>query len=247
MDETQAAQLIVALPAYNEEGSIELLLDSLCTVLGKLPVLSRIIVVDDGSTDATAARVLAFRGCPVSLVEHDRNRGLHEAVRTGMLEGLRAARPDGVIVTMDADNTHHPDLIPRMLEEISRGADLVIASRFAPGGRMMGASFMRRVYSYGARAILSLRFPAPGVRDYTCGYRAYRAAILQRAFDRWGDEFIRFPGFSCMLDILVRLRSLGARIAEVPLVLRYDRKVGPSKMRVFRTIANTLRVAALRE
>ena len=75
----------------------------------------------------------------------------------------------------------------------------------------------------------------------------YRMSLLRRAFERWGDEFVNVPGFSCMLDILLRLRTLGARAVEVPLVLRYDLKVSPSKLRVLRTVRNTLGLVAGRD
>jgi dolichol-phosphate mannosyltransferase len=236
-------QLFVVLPAYNEEGAIEPLLDKVLAMVLSEERRSWIIVVDDGSTDGTAAAVSRYSARGVSLVQHPQNKGLHEAVRTGILYALEHAGPQDALVTLDSDNTHHPDLIPAMLEELERGADVVIASRFAPGGRMVGAPLIRHVYSFGAGLLLRLRFPIAGVRDYTCGYRAYRASILKQAFDRWGDEFINVPGFSCMLDILLRLRSLGARIVEVPLVLRYDLKVSPSKLRVLRTIGNTIKLA----
>jgi dolichol-phosphate mannosyltransferase len=240
-----STRVFVVLPAYNEEGAIGLLLDKVLAMVVSDVRPATIIVVDDGSTDGTAAAVSRYREDGVTLVRHEQNKGLHEAVRTGMLYALDQAGPHDVVVTLDSDNTHHPDLIPAMLAQIERGADVVIASRFAPGGRMVGAPFIRHVYSFAAGVMLRFRFPIDGVRDYTCGYRAYRAGTLQQAFARWGDEFINVPGFSCMLDILLRLRTLGARMVEVPLVLRYDLKVSPSKLRVLRTIANTLRLVAM--
>ena len=245
-DSSQSVHLTVVLPAYNEEDSIAALLDNVVETLKEIPQSSRIIVVDDGSTDRTAQIVRSYANRGVELVPHEQNRGLHEAVRTGMLCALRDTSADGVVVVMDADNTHHPELIPRMIEEIRKGADVVIASRFAPGGKMVGAPAIRHLYSMGARLLLQLRFPSSGVRDFTCGYRAYRAGILDQAFARWGNEFISMQGFACMLDILLRLHSLGARIVEVPLVLRYDLKVSTSKLRVFRTIKNTLSLAFTR-
>jgi dolichol-phosphate mannosyltransferase len=238
----QAPKVRLVLPAYNEEASLFLLLESAGYVLAGMPDGGSVYVVDDGSTDSTADIVLTFAGQGVELISHERNRGLHQAVRTGFVEALKDMEPDGVIVAMDADNTHHPSLIPHMLERIAAGADVVIASRFAPGGKMIGAPLVRRLYSLGARTLLSLRFPSCGARDFTCGYRAYRVATLRKAFDRWGDDFINVPGFACMLDILLRLHTLGARIEEVPLVLRYDLKESPSKLRVLRTIRNTLKL-----
>jgi len=89
-------------------------------------------------------------------------------------------------------------------------------------------------------------FPTPNVRDFTCGFRAYRAGILKHAFDRYGELFVAESGFSCMVDILLKLRGLGAIMTEVPMVLRYDLKYGVSKMLVMRTIRDTLRLLVSR-
>jgi dolichol-phosphate mannosyltransferase len=230
----------VVLPAFNEAASIGVLLDRLNGALSGLPYTTRVLVVDDGSTDGTAEIVRPFADRGVELIAHAKNQGLHAAVRTGMLAALGNSGENDVIVVMDADNTHDPALIPIMVSGIAAGADLVIASRFAPGGRMIGAPAVRRLYSLGARLLLTLRFPTSGVRDFTCGYRAYRAGLLKRAFERYGDQFISVSGFACMLDILLRLHGLGARIKEVPLVLRYDFKESQSKLRVLPTIRNTI-------
>jgi len=84
------------------------------------------------------------------------------------------------------------------------------------------------------------------VRDFTSGYRAYRAGVVRQAFETYGGEFVAESGFSCMVDILLKLRRLGAIITEVPLVLRYDMKYGVSKMLVIRTIRDTLALLASR-
>ena len=80
----------------------------------------------------------------------------------------------------------------------------------------------------------------PGVRDYTCGYRAYRAGVLRVAFERYQDQFIRQTGFGCMAEILLRVNAVSPIIHEVPLILRYDLKESASKMRVGRTVRETL-------
>jgi dolichol-phosphate mannosyltransferase len=229
--------ITVVLPAYNEEQAIVPLLDALRHTLQDQ---ARVVVVDDGSTDRTAERVRAYPWSGVELVSHERNMGLSQAIRTGLTHALQMANGGEVIVTMDTDNTHPPALIPRMAALISKGYDMVIASRYAPGGRSVGLAPTRRAFSYGASLIFRLFFPTPEVRDYTCGYRAYRKSVLRQGFDRWGDDFIAETGFTCTVEILLNLREMGVRMTEVPLVLRYDRKRGDSKMKVWRTIRQTL-------
>jgi len=141
---------------------------------------------------------------------------------------------------MDADNTHTPGLIGSMVRLIEEGSDVVIASRYQPGAQVWGVPFHRRRLSDGARLLFRLVFPIRGVRDYTCGYRAYRASLLKRAFDTLGDQFVSEQGFQCMVDILLKLRRMNAVFREVPMILRYDLKGGVSKMRVGRTIFRTL-------
>ena len=87
-------------------------------------------------------------------------------------------------------------------------------------------------------------FPVRGVKDYTCGYRAYRMELIQKAFSLYGENFINQNGFECMVDILIKLRKMEAIFREVPLVLRYDLKEGVSKMRVVKTISRSLMLIA---
>jgi dolichol-phosphate mannosyltransferase len=197
--------------------------------------------VDDGSRDATAAvaREAAAR-LPVIIVPHSVNQGLAAAIRTGLTTAVAEAGPNDVIVAMDCDNTHPPRLILRMLDRIEDGYDIVIASRFQPGARVIGVPWTRQLYSVGARWLFQLLFPIRGVRDYTCGFRAYRTEALRAAIAKYGDGLISETGFSCMADLLLKLRTLPLEMTEVPLELHYDRRGGGSKMRVLRTIRQTL-------
>ena len=199
------------------------------------------IVVDDGSRDATA--LVASKATfvmPIELVEHRVNRGLAAALRTGLTAALDRCGPDDVIVTMDADNTHPPQLIPGMMAKIAQGFDVVIASRFQPGAKVHGVPRSRQLYSVGARFLFQAMFPIRGVRDYTCGYRAYRATALRQAVQMYGDQLISETGFSCMADLLLKLQRLPLRMAEVPLELHYERRGTGSKMHVARTIRETM-------
>ena len=238
---TAAQKVFVVLPAYNEQDSLPPLLDAVRDALEPAGIPYSVIVVDDGSCDATAlAASQASFHMPVELVEHGVNRGLAAAIRTGLTAAVARSGPNDVIVTMDADNTHPPRLIPGMLERLRDGNDVVIASRFQPGAVVHGVPQSRLLYSIGARWMFQLLLPIRGVRDYTCGYRAYRADTLRQALDVYGDQLITETGFSCMADLLLKLRRLPLRMAEVPLELHYDRSGSGSKMRVLRTIRQTL-------
>jgi dolichol-phosphate mannosyltransferase len=141
-------------------------------------------------------------------------------------------QPDDVIVRMDCDNTHEPEVIGRMLAKLDQGFDVVVASRFLPGGGQLGVSRYRAFISYCANLFMRAFFPIGGLREYSCGFRAYRAAIIQRALAQFGNNFIQLKGlgFTCTLEKLIKLKLLGARFAEVPFVLRYDQKQSSSKM-----------------
>ena len=238
--------IIVVLPAYNEEEALPPLLDAIAAVREiKLPDL-RVIVVDDGSADRTAevVRERAERYPWLRLVQHERNQGLSQAIQTGFRAALEEAGPEDVIVTLDADNTQPPETIPTLVERIVAGHDVVIASRFRPGARVYGVPFMRRLYSRVMSLLFRLAFPIRGVRDYSCGFRAYRAEVLRRAHEHYGEAFITEEGFACMVEILFQLSHLeGVRFGEVPFVLHYDLKPTATKMKVLRTIFETLRLA----
>jgi dolichol-phosphate mannosyltransferase len=231
----------VVLPAFNEAANIGSVLKSLERAAGESGLPLHVIVVDDGSGDATGDVVRAHSGpLPATLIEHPLNLGLGAAIRSGLLGAVDASMGDDVIVTMDADDTHTPAAIALMLGQIDAGMDVIVASRYRMGSQVIGVPAFRRFLSFAGSLLFRLVFPIPGVRDFTCGYRAYRASVLKAAVNRYRQEFINEEGFQCMVDILLKLRKMDLRFSEVPLVLRYDLKGGKSKMRVGRTIFRTL-------
>ncbi|HBE90434.1 MAG TPA: dolichol-phosphate mannosyltransferase [Candidatus Andersenbacteria bacterium] len=235
-------KIFIILPAYNEERSLEGLLHD----LGNKEIIKgtpfEIVVVDDGSSDRTPLVAEKAAKCsPLVLIQHKRNLGLAAALRTGLFAVLKLADGQDLIVTMDADNTHPPKLVPQMVQRISEGYDVVIASRFRKGAVLSGVPWTRKVYSQCARGLFGLLLPIEGVRDYSCGYRVYRASVLQRGVREYGKNLITETGYSCMADLLLKLAKLpGVRMSEVPLELHYEQRGKNSKMRVGRTICQTL-------
>ncbi|TWU57717.1 Undecaprenyl-phosphate mannosyltransferase [Rubripirellula reticaptiva] len=236
-------KVFMALPAYNEEEALPELLERIGEAFADSGLPYEVVIVDDGSKDDTAkiASQMSFQ-MPIHLVKHEVNSGLGVTIRDGLREAVDRAGERDIIITMDADNTHPPGLINRMVSMINEGCDVVIASRFQPGARVIGVPFERHILSIGARVLFTTLFPTRGVRDYTSGYRAYRASVIRQAFAEHGDNFVGEKGFSCMADILLKLRSQGVMFGEAPLRLRYDQKGGDSKMQVFKTIWLTLKL-----
>lgn len=231
----------VILPAFNEADNLPPLLEGISQALSRALYGYGVIVVDDGSRDRTREVALRYTSMlPLSLATHDTNMGLARTMQTGIRAALDRAERDDIVVTLDADNTHPPELIPDMVAAIGQGSDVVIASRYAPGGTEEGVPVMRRVLSLGIGVLLRVRFGLKGVRDYSCGYRAYRVSLLRRAAERYGPALIESRGFTVMAELLVKLRPFAPRIVEVPLHLRYDRKRGPSKLRVLHTVTEYL-------
>ena len=229
--------IILILPAYNEEEAIRPLLTAIAETRVKILPNLTTLVVDDGSRDNTAQVVRDFDKNWARLIQHPRNMGLAQAMRTGLATALEAVPAEGLIASMDADNSHQPHELKFMLDKLNTGLDVVIASRFQPGAKMEGIPPHRQLFSWGVSTLFQTFTPIPGVRDFSCGYRLYRASALRRAADRWGDGLITEQGFACMTEILLKLSLLpGLHFGETPIDLRYDRKPGPTKMKVWQNI-----------
>jgi dolichol-phosphate mannosyltransferase len=242
-DQKKGRKVYIVLPCYNEESRLGKLLDRIDEAMADASLLYQIIIIDDGSTDKTASIVNDYvNRIPITLKHHEVNQGLGATIRDGLMAAAAAANLRDIIVTMDADDTHTPGLVLRMVRMIGEGHDVVIASRYRSGSRTIGVQLYRRLLSYGGSLLLRLFFPIRGVKDYTCGYRAYRAAVLQEAIQQFGKNFLDQEGFHCMVDILLKLYRMNLVFGEVPMVLRYDLKQGESKMNVRRTIVNTLQL-----
>ena len=208
----------------------------------------RVVVLDDGSSDRTWEIIKDLsRGYPLTFMRHEKNLGLGQTMVDGLEYCARTALPQDLIVTLDCDDTHEPKYIPSAVDKIKEGNDVVILSRYQKGGGEHGLSFVKSILSRGAGLFLKLFFPIRGVREYSCGYRVFRAAALKRAFEHFGTKFVRLAdqGFVVTPEILIKMRMLGCRIAEVPFVLEYGQKPGASKNRPWKTIVGYFRLVML--
>ena len=243
--------IFVIFPAYNEEKVIRPTLAALVEAMRGRGLAYRAVLVDDGSTDRTIAEAEAAVGdsggaLPLTVLRHEQNRGLGAGLRTGIYWCLDHAGDADVIVTLDADNTHPPALIPALTGKLDEGYDLAIASRYRAGAEVHGVPGYRRALSDVGRLVFQALYPIPGVRDYTCCFRAFRVPLLRRARLAYGEALCTARGFEAVMDLLLRLGPLGVKTAEIGFVLDYGERVGQSKMKVLRTIRSTLGLLARR-
>ncbi|MDO8886359.1 glycosyltransferase [Candidatus Oleimmundimicrobium sp.] len=231
--------IYIVIPAYDEEKNIGQLLKQIDDVLkGKYLA----IVVDDGSTDKTGEIVEEMASkYPIRCLHNMSNQGLGITLRNGLREAVNLSLKGDVIITMDGDATHDPNYIPSMVEGIN-GADVIIASRFLPGAGERGLSNLRKILSRGAGSLLRCAFTIKDLRDYTSGYRAFKAELIEKAFRDYNEKFITEKGFSATPEILIKLRQLDAKFKEVPFILKYDAKKGTSKINIPITIVRYLKM-----
>jgi dolichol-phosphate mannosyltransferase len=242
--------IYVVVPVYNEESVIRATLLAIWRgMVGAGPY--RTVMVDDGSSDRSveeAERAARETGglLPLTVLRHPTNQGLGGGLRTGITWCLRTAADDDVLVTLDADNTQPPAVIPVLVAKVQLGYDVAIASRYRSDSIVIGVPGYRRAVSALGRLVFQVMFPISGVRDYTSCFRAYRVGLLRQAWAVYGDDLFRARGFEAVMDLLLRLRTLRPRAIESGFVLNYSGRVGQSKMKVMRTIGTTLRLLARR-
>ena len=210
---------LVVVPTYNELESLPILIEA---VLKTSPGV-HILVVDDNSPDGTGklADKLAEANSRVNVLHRTEKNGLGPAYLAGFDWGLR--RGYGYLVEMDADGSHRPTDLTKLLAAKER-ADLVIGSRWIPGGKVENWPLSRRLISKTGNIYANLMLGA-GIRDITAGFRVYRAELL-RSLDL---KQISAQGYSFQIEMAWRSRQAGAVVLEVPITF-VERVHGSSKM-----------------
>lgn len=226
--------IYILLPAYNEEESLDYLLPKIDSAFkNDMKLDYHIIVCNDGSKDKTAQKLQEYASkLPMTIITHKINRGLGETSRDLFEKAAEISNDDDILIRMDCDDTHEPEFIPGLLKKIDEGCDVVIASRFVEGGGQEGLDSYRATISRLANIFMKIFFPIGGLKEYSSGFRAYRATTIKHAINTFGNNFIQLKGlgFTVTLEKVVKLKIIGAKFGEAPFVLRYQQKRSDSKM-----------------
>jgi dolichol-phosphate mannosyltransferase len=212
-------RVLVVIPTYNEAENIRLIAER---VRGAVPSAD-ILVADDNSPDGTGAIAdeLAATDDQVHVLHRSGKQGLGAAYVAGF--GWARERGYDAVVEMDADGSHAPEELPRLLDAL-RDADAVLGSRWVPGGTVLNWPAHRLVISRGGNLYTRLALGMP-LRDATGGYRAYRAPLL----DKIDVESVASQGYCFQVDLAWRAYRQGFRVVEVPITFA-ERERGASKM-----------------
>jgi dolichol-phosphate mannosyltransferase len=214
------ARTLVIVPTYNER---DLVATVAAEFLAPLPA-SDLLFVDDNSPDGTGRLIDELRAADPRV--HVLHRAGKLGLGTAYLEGFAwaLARDYDTVVEMDADFSHHPRYLPELVERARGGVDVVVGSRYVPGGGTInwgvGRQLISRFGGLYARSVLGM-----GVRDMTSGFVCYRRDALERL----DLPAVHSNGYSFQIEMKYRAHRAGLRIEEIPIVFE-DRRVGQSKM-----------------
>jgi dolichol-phosphate mannosyltransferase len=212
-------RVVVIMPTYNELDNIE---NTAGRVRQAVPEAD-LLVVDDNSPDGTgeAADKLAAGDSHIHVLHRAGKAGLGAAYIAGFRRALEQGY--GAVVEMDADGSHRPEELPKLLDALA-DADLVLGSRWVPGGTVLNWAKSREILSRGANIYSRLMLGIP-LKDATGGYRAYRAATLRRI----GLDDVESQGYCFQIDLALRTLRAGLKVVEVPITF-VERIHGSSKM-----------------
>jgi dolichol-phosphate mannosyltransferase len=211
----------VCLPTYNERENLPRMIEALRGVLRER---DRVLVIDDNSPDGTGAIAdgLAAEHPFVDVLHRQEKEGLGRAY----IAGFHRALADGaeLVLEMDCDFSHDPADVPRLIEAAEEGADLVLGSRYVPGGSTRNWGLARRLISRGGSVYTTL-FLQMGVKDPTGGFKCFRRPVLERL----DLDAITPRGYAFQIEMTYRAKQAGFTVVEIPITF-VDREVGESKM-----------------
>ncbi len=213
-------KVLIVIPTYNERENVERIIEEIFKFLPS----ANILIVDDNSPDGTAEIVkeIMKKDKRVNLILKEKKEGLGKAYKTGFKWGIE--KNYDIIIQMDADFSHSPEVLPEFIKEIEKGYDLIIGSRYLNGVSVVNWPIKRLLLSYFANVYARILTGVP-VRDLTGGFKVWKREVLENL--PW--EKIDAEGYGFQIETTFYAKKLGYRIKEYPIIF-IERRVGISKM-----------------
>jgi len=234
--------IFLILPAYNEKKNLIRMFKKINNSK-KLSKNITVILIDDCSNDKTEELKKTKNKFKLIYLRHSLNMGLSHALKSGFKNIENKLLHKDLIITMDSDNTHPIELIPKMILKMRKDkSDLMIASRFIKKSKIKGLNSFRKILSEFAKILFKFFFPYKNLSEYTCNFRIYRAFLIKKLTKQ--KNFFENEDFNIAAKILVFfIKNVhGIKINEYPLTLNYQLKIGSSKMKVLKNIFLTLKL-----
>jgi dolichol-phosphate mannosyltransferase len=236
-------RLHIIVPVLNEAANVPRLMHSFRAIASELggDYDIRFVMVDDGSTDGTAAAAQAAAGgLAFETLTHPTNRGPGRAFGTAFAHLAPTLQPTDWIATIEGDNTSRLELLPQMLTRSREGFDIVLASPYLYGGGISNTSVWRLLLSHVANLLVKETLGLRGIVTMSSFYRLYRGEMVLRLQGCYGPEIVERRGFECMVELLMKLVFLKASISEIAMPLDWRWRAGKSKMKIIPTVIGYL-------
>lgn len=244
-------RLFILIPVLNEAGNLPRLIGDLRTLAADLQdrFAVQVLLVDDGSQDQTAE--LAYdaakqAGIPLTVLRHEVNQGPGKAFATGFCHLAQVFQEEDLVLTMEGDNTSRLELVKQMLVRLNEGFDVIFASPYMYGGRIVNTSAYRIFLSSVANLFIKELLGIHGILTVSSFFRLYRTSALKKLQAVYGPEIVERRGFECMVEMTMKMVHLQMTISEVPMILDTLARVGKSRMKVLRTIRGYLQLWSLK-
>ncbi len=238
-------KFFIVIPVLNEAGNIPRLtggLKGLSTELqDRFDV--QVILIDDGSRDRTselAKQSAEDAGIQLSVLRHETNQGPGKAFATGFCFLATSMQDGDLVLTMEGDNTSRFELVNQMLVRMAEGYDVIFASPYAYGGKIINTSAYRIFLSNMANLFIKELLGIHGLLTVSSFFRLYRAPALKKLQAAYRPEIVERSGFECMVEMTMKMINLQITISEVPMLLDTHARVGKSRMKILRTIRGYL-------
>ena len=235
--------IYILVPVFNEEENISPLVSNIDFTLRKIGEEYRLVFINDGSTDKTAEAIHNHMELyPLEILENIPNQGVGASFEKGFKYFTEKGNNRDVLITMEGDNTCDLTILPKMIHIVREGKDFALASCYAKGGKLKNCPLERKFFSMAANWLCKILFHIKGVHTYSSFYRAFSHLTIHRLYSLYNNNVIKENGFTCMVELLLKLHHAGFGFTEVPCTLFFKNRRGSSKLKKRKTIKSYLQL-----